>query len=510
MFTYRSRNYLSNSINYQKSSSSNLPIYEEKIFPKKFFLTNLTEYAGEARIIIQNNNSLKQKISILKKNNLLIKNFISKITTINKDMKLKLKINNNSNNNNCLFNKDIIYTLIKEYNELIKNNNNILKEKVEKEKEKNENYIKNLEFEINDLNVSLEESLNMNFSLDNKNKYKDNIIKDLTQSYENIGCIQEITRYRFLNEELTQHEIDKYFEKYLSIYQNNLLNITQNWNKYRNKAIKFENEKEELLKILENPEKVEENQTNINEKKDEKNLDTNENELFLLTFDEFEDESRDVTLETENIQTNQSEENNINTNNNIINKNNYIKINNNFNKININNKHNKNNDLKNQIAINKRIRKRDIYYIPQKDYSRSLIKNSESIRKVMEKEKINLCPITPKTNRNISINSISKLNLKQIVFNKNNKYLKEEAKEIAIKRYKIENEYKLNISNNNIENINEIKIQMEIREIKKDIKLFKEKIKRKKKIIKEFKIFCKDILRKYYLYLNNNNIEDIQ
>ena len=491
MFTYRSRNRLSNKIEYKKSFSSNTDRIKEKIFPKKKILINLTEYAGEARTIIKNNNSLKQQISLLKKNNLLLKNYISKIIIINKDMNLK-------NNNNNL-NKDNIYNFIKEFNELIKKNNNIIKEKVEKEKERNENYQKNLEIQIDNLNISLEESINMNFILDNKNKYKDDIIKDLTQSYENMSCIQEIKRYRFINEELSQHDIDKYFKKYLSIFQQNLLNITQNWNKYRNKAIKFENEKEDLLKILENPENFEEKQKIINEKK----TDTIENEYILSTFDEFEDELQEITLETENIKTNQDEENNTNTNSNN-NKNNYIKIN-----TNTNNKYNKINNLKSQNAINKRIRKRDLYYIPQKDYSRSLIKNSESMRKILQKGNINICPIIHKNDRNVSINSISKLNLKQIVFNKNNKFLKEEAKEMAIKRYKIENEYKMYISNNNLEDLNEIKIQMEIKETKKDIKLFKDKIKRKKKIIKEFKIFCNDILKKYDLYINNNNNKDI-
>jgi len=73
---------------------------------------------------------------------------------------------------------------------------------------------------------------------------------------------------------------------------------------------------------------------------------------------------------------------------------------------------------------NKRINKnnfikRDIYYIPQKDFSRSLIRNSESMKK-MQKGNINICPIMANNNRNDSINSISKLNLKQIVFNKKN------------------------------------------------------------------------------------------
>ena len=64
----------------------------------------------------------------------------------------------------------------------------------------------------------------------------------------------------------------------------------------------------------------------------------------------------------------------------------------------------------------------------------SLIKNSESVKKNLKSDYSEI----PKINRNVSINSISKLNLKQIVFNKKNKFIKEEAKEMTIIRYKID------------------------------------------------------------------------
>jgi hypothetical protein len=331
-----------------------------------------------------------------------------------------------------------------------------------------------------------------------------------------MGSVQEAERFRYLNDDIYPADIDNYFSKYLDIFRKNLLQTTQRWNKFRNKVNKNKKEIEELKKIIKNPKLLKKNK-NIEEKKNSNdyNILTTEgdNDIFLLTFDEFEDESSmEVTLETENIPTNQNDENNISKNSSINKNNNYIKINNNFNKINTNNKYNKINNIKNQNITNKRINKmnflkREIYYIPQKDFSRSLIKNSESMKKVNHNGSINIniCSKIPKTNRNISINNISKLNLKQIVFNKKKKFLKEEAKEIAIKRYKVENEYNMNISNNNLENLNDVKIQMEIKEIKKDIKRFKEKIMRKKKIIKEFKLFCKDILKKYDLYVNNNN-----
>ena len=50
----------------------------------------------------------------------------------------------------------------------------------------------------------------------------------------------------------------------------------------------------------------------------------------------------------------------------------------------------------------------------------------------------------------------------------------------------------------------EVKLQTEIKDLKKDIKKFKEKIMKKRKIIREFKLFCKDISEKYNIYLNNN------
>ena len=511
MKTYRSRNHIldsSNSLDIKNSFTSNTLKLKEKENKKNRILTNLTEYAGEARVIIRNNDSLKQKISLLKKYNTYTKTFINKIITFNKDIKFKLK--KYINTNNIHLHKENLFNFVKEYNDFIRNNNNILKEKIKKEKEKNEKYNNDLNLEINNLNEAYEESLNLNFMLDNRNKYKESMIRILADNYENVGCIQEIIRYRFVNDEMNQQDIDKYYSKYLSIFQQSLLNITQSWNKYKNRAIKFEQEIENLQKILENPE-VFEKQKKTLEKKEEKYNNSFENDLFLLTFDEFEDDSKDFSLDNEALTTNPNEDNinknfnNINIENN--NNKNYIKVNN-YNKINTNSKYNKINPAKSQNQNIRRLNKinfnkRDIYYIPQNDFSRSLIKNSESVKKIMPKERINICSHIPKSNRNVSINSISKLNLKQIVFNKQKKFIKEEAKEMAIKRYKIENEYKEDIFNN-YENPNEIKIQMEIKEMKKDIKRFKEKIMRKKKIIKEFKLFCKDILNKYNIYINNN------
>ena len=238
MITGRSRNNQNNlnTIDTKNSFSSNTLKIEDKSLVKSQILTNLTEYAGEARIIIQKNNSLKQIIALLRNNNLQSKNFINKIITINKDIKSSNKkyCNNNANN----LNKDNMYNIVKEYNDFIKNNNNILLEKIQKIKDKNANYVKDLEKEIEGLNKNLDESKNVNFMLENKNKFKENVIKDLFMSYQEMGYIQENIRYRFVNDELSQTDIDNYYSKFLAVFQQCLLNTTQNWNKYKNRAKK--------------------------------------------------------------------------------------------------------------------------------------------------------------------------------------------------------------------------------------------------------------------------------
>jgi hypothetical protein len=78
----------------------------------------------------------------------------------------------------------------------------------------------------------------------------------------------------------------------------------------------------------------------------------------------------------------------------------------------------------------------------------------------------------------------------------------EEANDLAMKRFKIENEYEF--SKDNLENRNEMKIK----DLKRDIKIFKGKIKKKRRIIKEFQKFCNEFSIKYQMYINNNNINN--
>jgi hypothetical protein len=512
MIPFRSRNIPNNynTFDTKNSFNSNTVKIEEQFHVKSQILTNLTEYAGEARIIIQKNNSLKQIIALLIKNNSHTKNFINKIMTINKDIKSNNKKNNNSNNNNINLLKDNMFHFVEEYNDFIRKNNNILNEKIQKIIEKQESFKKDLENEIEGLNKNLEEIKNMNFMLENRNKYKENIIRDLFQSYQNMGFIQENKRYRFINDELSQSDIDKYYSKFLAVFQQCLLNTTQNWNKYKNKAIKFEEDIKHFKNLLENPEKIIEKKDN-NEIEEEQATIT-ENDLLLMSFDEFEDES-EATIESLILDTNEdNKDDNINfiTSNN---NENIIKINN-IGKFNNNSKYNRINKMKNQSVNNRRVNriafiKRDIYYMPQKDFSKSLIRNSESLNKIKPKEFMTFSPPTvnkKNITRAVSIDKISKLNLKQIVFNKKNKFIKEEAKEMAIRRFEIEKEYKMNVPK--FDDPNDIKIKMEIKELKKDIKKFKEKKKKKKKLIKEFRKFCKNFLQKYAILINNYNIKN--
>ena len=497
MMTYHSRNEFSCNLELKNNFTTNTLKLEEKKLSKSKILTNLVEYAGEARTIIINNDILRQYIDSLKQYNINTKNFINKIITINKDLKFKSKKNTQTNNNrthNINSHKENIISIVKEYYELIKNNNYKLKEKIEKEKEKNKNYTNNLEKEVENLKKTYEESLNINFMLENKTKLKNNLIKALKESNDNFGSIQESKRYRFIDYGAHQGVIDKYFSKQLSLLQKNMLNITHGWNKYKNKVIIFEQEKEELQKILKNPnlinQEIEKNRENS--KYENSDYINPEIDLFLLTFDEFEDESKEITLETESLKTNENNEiinncNNININNNICSK----KLLLNLQSINDKNK--------NKITV----KKRDIYYIPpKKDFGKSLLKNSESAKKIKINLSRNVGPTIIKS-RTASINNISKLNLKQIVFNKKNKFKKEEEKEMAIKRFEVENEFKENMLYDIILNPKYLKIQMEIKERKKDIKVFKNKIIRKKKIIKEFQEYCKDIYKNYNLYMNN-------
>ena len=488
MSIFHSRNFLSNTID--KNSFNSITFRKElnlttfrvdkkkKILKKKSIETE--NYDGELKKITQHNKFLKEQISLLSLKNTNIKNFMKRII--------------NPKNENM--NKINISSFIKEYNELISYSNKDMKLDVEKDL----NIYKNIENEMNNKISNLldtkEEKEKIKFLLENDIQRKDNFIQLYSTNFQNMGTVQEVERFRYLNDEIYQVDIDNYYSKYLDIYRKNLLQTTQKWNKCKNKVSKNKNEIEELKTILKNPKELKkkkflEEQKNSNDSK-ENNTTEGDNEIFLLVFDEFEDDYEPALNEQDLILYEDTNVSNNNNNeikkesNNMINK---IEIEPKFNKINNRNtKKNSSNSIDVKLSNKISNSKKDLYYFPQKNFSRSIIKeNTDSPRL--------------KSNRNISINSISKLNFKQILFNKNAKYMKEEANEIAMKRFEIENEFE--ISKNEFKNRDEMKIK----DLKKDIKLFKGKIKKKKKIIKEFQRFCNEFLIKYQRYMNSNNNE---
>ena len=488
MSIFRSRNFLSNTID--KNSFNSITFRKElnlttfrvdkkkKILKKKSIETE--NYDGELKKITQHNKFLKEQISLLSLKNTNIKNFMKRII--------------NPKNENM--NKINISSFIKEYNKLRSYSNKDRKLDVEKEL----NIYKNIENEMNNKISNLldtkEEKEKIKFLLENDIQRKDNFIQLYSTNFQNMGTVQEVERFRYLNDEIYQVDIDNYYSKYLDIYRKNLLQTTQKWNKCKNKVSKNKNEIEELKTILKNPKELKkkkflEEQKNSNDSK-ENNTTEGDNEIFLLVFDEFEDDYEPALNEQDLIlyeDTNVSNNNNNEIKKESINMKNKMEIEPKFNKINNRNtKKISSNSIDVKLGNKISNSKKDLYYFPQKNFSRSIIKeNTDSPRL--------------KSNRNISINSISKLNFKQILFNKNAKYMKEEANDLAMKRFEIENEFE--ISKNEFKNRDEMKIK----DLKKDIKLFKGKIKKKKKIIKEFQRFCNEFLIKYQRYMNSNNNE---
>ena len=380
-------------------------------------------------------------------------------------------------------NKNYIKTFMEEYYQQLIFNKKKLKIHVDKVL----NDYKKIEDEVNnktsDLIIAKDELERTKFLLENSIQKKDNFISIYLSNLKKIGTVQENERFRYLNDELYQNDIDNFYGKFLDIYQRNLLLTSQRWNKSKNKVSKCTEEIEDLKKILDNPGEYINSIANKDEiKKNNSNniITENDKEIFLMTFDEFEDDFEPDINEDDVINI----DNNIDINSNINNKIN-IKEKPKFNKI---NKININNFSKNVLkrdANKKNNIKNELYYFPQKNLSNSIIK-----------EKINSTDIN--SNRIVSINNIAKLNLNQIIFNKNLKYMKEEANDLALKRYEIENEFEMSSNNANKRE------EMKIKDLKNDIKIFKNKINKKKKIIKNFKSFYDDFMSRYQNYINSN------
>lgn len=445
---------------------------KKKIFKKKSLEKPI--YDGEVLKYIQRNKYLKEQISLLSTKNTNIKNFMRRLLNPNKE----------------LINKKNIKAYLKEYNELLSFNNKNMKLDVDKDLDNYRKIENNMNNKISNLLITKEDNEKKYFLLENDSQRKDNFIKIYSSSLKNMSTVQESERFRYLNDEIFQSDIDNYYSKYLEIYRKNLLQTTQRWNKFKNKAIKNKKEIEELKKIIRNPKEYKkklEEEKNINEN----HVTTTEGDydIFLLVFDEFEDDFEpDTTEQDQDLILNNDIDNNkdINNKSEISNIKNIIDIEPKYHKINTRNIKRINlNNLDNSRSVNKtNYTKKDLYYFPQNNFSKSIIKDKK------ESPRIN-------SNRTISINSISKLNLKQILFNKNARYLKEEAHDLAEKRFEIENEFEF--SNNEFGNKDDIIIK----DLKKDIKIFKQKIKKKKKIVIEFKKFCKEFWIKYQRYMNS-------
>ena len=481
MSIFHSRNILSNTIDKTSFNSmtfrkelnlSTFRIVDKKKILKKKYLEQ-SKYDLEIKRLMKHNKFLNEQISSISTKNKNIKNFLKNIINSNNE-------NVNKNNFSLFFN---------EYNELLSFNNKNLKLDVDKDLSNYKDIENNINNKIENLLATKEEKEKTNFLLKNDTQRKDNFIQIYTENFKNITSLQEPERFRYLNDEIYPTDIDNYFTKYLDVFRKNLLQTTQRWNKFRNKVETNKKEIEELKKIIKNPNLLQKNKINEEQKNsNDYNIVTTEgdNDIFLLTFDEFEDDYEPGIDEQDLISTNDN-----NTKSESINLKNIIENETKFNKI---NNRNKKRIGYNSITVDNRngnkinVLKKDLYYYPQNNFSRSIIKENSTTSSRKNSDK------------NVSINSISKLNFKQILFNKNAKFMKEEANDLAMKRFQIENEYEF--SKNNLEDRNDMKIK----DLKKDIKMFKGKIKKKRRIIKEFQKFCKEFSIKYQRYINNNSI----
>jgi len=481
MSIFHSRNILSNTIDKTSFNSmtfrkelnlSTFRIVDKKKILKKKYLEQ-SKYDLEIKRLMKHNKFLNEQISSISTKNKNIKNFLKNIINSNNE-------NVNKNNFSLFFN---------EYNELLSFNNKNLKLDVDKDLSNYKDIENNINNKIENLLATKEEKEKTNFLLKNDTQRKDNFIQIYTENFKNITSLQEPERFRYLNDEIYPADIDNYFTKYLDVFRKNLLQTTQRWNKFRNKVETNKKEIEELKKIIKNPNLLQKNKINEEQKNsNDYNIVTTEgdNDIFLLTFDEFEDDYEPGIDEQDLISTNDN-----NTKSESINLKNIIENETKFNKI---NNRNKKRIGYNSITVDNRngnkinVLKKDLYYYPQNNFSRSIIKENSTTSSRKNSDK------------SVSINSISKLNFKQILFNKNAKFMKEEANDLAMKRFQIENEYEF--SKNNLEDRNDMKIK----DLKKDIKMFKGKIKKKRRIIKEFQKFCKEFSIKYQRYINNNSI----
>ena len=201
-------------------------------------------YDDVLKNIIKHNKFLKKQVSLLSTKNTNIKNFMRRI----------LNINNEENN------KSNIISYLKEYNNILSFNNKNLKLDVDIDLSNYKNIEDDMNNKISQLLASKEEKEKIKFLLENDLQTKDNFIKIYSTNLKQIGNVQEGEKFRYLNDEILQVDIDNFYNKYLEIYRKNLLLTSQRWNKYKNKVAKNQRIIGELKKILKNPKDIEKNQ----------------------------------------------------------------------------------------------------------------------------------------------------------------------------------------------------------------------------------------------------------
>ena len=259
MSIFRSRNIFSNTLDKNSFNSItfrkelNLTTYrvdkKKKIFKKKSMDNHIDDVM--VKKIVQHNKFLKDQISLLSLKNTNIKNFMKRII----------------NTTNEINNKKNISVFIQEYNELILFNNKNMKLDVERDLNSYQNIENDMNNKISDLLLTKEEKEKKKFLLENDIQKKDNFIKIYSDNLNNMGSVQEYERFRYLNDEIYQSDIDNYYSKYLEIYRKNLLTTTQKWNKFKNKANKNKKEIAELKQILRNPKELKKKKNSRRRKK---------------------------------------------------------------------------------------------------------------------------------------------------------------------------------------------------------------------------------------------------
>ena len=490
----------------QQFSSQNIQrrphTYDENEFLRKTMMLSISECADQVRVLYQKNYILNNEIKRLNDNNLDIKNFITKISCFNRE---KINIANNKRDESKIYvnvkNLKLknIAMFVKTFNEKMKNNISVIKEDIKISQDKYYNTLDLLNNNYEDIKKLLEEAKNYNFVISNKLDAKNYIIDDLKKLIDEYFIMSKSER--FLNDDINQYSIDKFLAKCLDNYQFNLLLTSQNWNKNRNQVKKLQRKKNELLEnknILKN---FIDNLMKINPIFKNIVIDNNNNKIEVNKL-----------LTKNKIQKTSKMGNKIDCSNNF----------NNFNKNKVNNNI-KNNDenseslffvfeefedeLKNDSSeidkfiynLKKNIKGmsvsqnelRNLYNLPQKKLTNSVI-GSPKMKTIIRNS-------TPqKITRNFSIENIPKLNLKQIIYNKNEKYEKYlliERRVTAYKKMKKEKElYDLiKIKSPSEKKGYNIKNLIDIHQIKKNIKEIKKKIKRNQKIIQNFEEFYENV-----------------